>query len=136
MSSSLGRYKIPRPMQDEDKWFKYFTKHQLVYVGVSLVIIARLILWVKSSSSLVQIPVLTLGSIVVILSIAFGVLTMPDDKYLWGGGTKVETLVVRLVRKRLKGNRVLYVRNYKVDEAPSKTNMKERIGERFARTSS
>lgn len=133
MATSLGKYKIPRPMQDEDKWFKYFTKHQLIYVGISLVIMARLVLWVKDSSAIIQIPVLMLGCIVVILSVAFGVLTMPDDKYLWGGGTKVETLALRLVRKKLKGNKVLYVKNYKIDE-PVEKSTKERIGDRFART--
>lgn len=110
--AALGKYKIPRPFQDEDKWFKYFTKKQLVYVGISLVIALRLIFWVKDYNGLIQIPVLTVGCILIICALLFGMLKMPDDRYLWGGGTTIEKLVVRLIRRRIRENRVIYVRNY------------------------
>ncbi len=135
MAGTLGKYKIPRPMQDEDKWFRYFTKRQLIYVGISLVIMARLIFWVKDYKPFIQIPVLTLGCIVVIVSTVFGMVNMPDDRYLWGGGTSLEKLAVRLFRRKLRSNRVLYVRNYRPvePETAEKRAVKEKVGDLVAR---
>ena len=134
MAGSLGKYKIPRPMQDEDKWFKYFTKRQLIYVGIALVVMARLIFWVKDYQSFIQIPVLTIGCIVVIVSTVFGMINMPDDRYLWGGGTSLEKLTVRLVRRKMRSNRVLYVRNYRPEEPEKeKKDAKGKVGELVAR---
>ena len=37
---------------------------------------------------------------------------MPKDKYLIGGGTSLKTLGMRLIRRRMKSNKVLWVKNY------------------------
>ena len=36
--ASLGTYKVPAPLKDEDKWFKFFTKTQLICVAGSVVL--------------------------------------------------------------------------------------------------
>lgn len=116
--SSLGKYKIPTPFKDEDKWLKYFTKKQLMYIGFGLMICLPLLKLTWTAPSLLKIPVMVFCIIVMGTALIIGMATMPDDKYLWGGGTKLDKLLFRIIRKRLKSNKVLYVKNYK--EEPDK----------------
>ena len=32
--AKMGRYRIPREMKDEDKWFKFFNSNQLLWIVI------------------------------------------------------------------------------------------------------
>lgn len=96
-------------MQDEDKWLKYFTKTQLLFLaaftapGVGLVIFFN------------RIGLTFIGMVFLLLFVALGIalphpkMKMPDDKYLWGGGVMIKTLLVRVLLKLLPSNRNVYI---------------------------
>lgn len=113
--AQIGRYKIPRPFKDEDRWFKFFTKDQLLWIGLALIISFRLVTWVMYSSKVVLFITLVGCVVFVIATAVIAMCSMPTDKYLWGGGIPLKKLVVRLIRKRLKANRQLYVKNYNAE---------------------
>lgn len=117
----IGRYKIPRPFKDEDIWFRVFTKKQLLIIGgAALISLQMIIMAYKSANSFLVFLALVLGIIFVALVSIVEKFDMPTDKYLWGGGTSLETLLMRLFRKKFRSNRVVYVRFYKGPERMEK----------------
>ena len=108
--STLGSYKTPAPFKDEDKWLKFFTKRMLAYLSCGAFIAFQCFMFFHGLGLSV------IGLILAILSIMFAgvlLLTMPADKYLFGGGKKIDVLLYRIIRKRFfKKHRVIYVKNY------------------------
>lgn len=112
----IGRYKIPRPFKDEDIWFRFFTKKQLMYLlifgGTGV-----LLLFVSAIAKMAII-----GGILFVVFLALGIIiprfNMPDDKYLWGGGMPLETIFLRLVLKKIS-KKALYIK-YHNKEGKSK----------------
>ena len=92
-----GRYNIPREFKDEDVWFRWFTKKQLLY----LVIFGGVGLLVLYLTSLINMVVV--GGVIFIGLFVLGIVlprfNMPNDKYLWGGGMPLETIFIRTVKK-------------------------------------
>lgn len=106
---ALGTYKIPRPIQDEDKWLK-LTKKQWLYTGIGIVIAyAAFQVFCAMHMDL-------LAYVIALISIGFfftiGTFKMPEDKYIIGGGTKLDVLAKRLIVKQFKKYKVLYIKNY------------------------
>lgn len=99
-------------LKDEDKWLKYFTVKQLIYYGVAIalgigvtVILHRLF------------HAEAVGFVVIIVNVALAVilqLKIPDsgDKYIIGGGMPLQMILLRVIKKSLPKNRVIYVKNY------------------------
>lgn len=108
--ASLGTYKVPAPLKDEDKWFKFFTKTQLICVagsvvlGVSILVFFARIGLVPIGLALCLLEIASVGACVMI--------RMPADKYLMGGGEYIIVILFRLIRKKLPKNRVIYIKNY------------------------
>ena len=108
--ASLGTYKVPAALKDEDKWFKFFTKAQLICIAVAVVLGVGILVFF-SRLGLVAIGL----ALCLIVIIAVGVCVMiriPADKYLMGGGEYIVVILFRLIRKRLPKNRVIYIKNY------------------------
>ncbi|MCI7189857.1 MAG: PrgI family protein [Lachnospiraceae bacterium] len=112
----IGRYKIPRPFKDEDIWFRFFTKKQLLFIGGAALISLQLVVWAFKRSNFLLFLALVFGIILVALVSIIVKFDMPADKYLWGGGTSLETLLRRIIRKKLKANRIVYVKFYQNPE--------------------
>ena len=106
---SLGVYKVPDPLKDEDKWFKFFTKKQLLYIVSSIAVGALLFVFFKKIG--LEIIGIVLGLMVIIVVALFAMISMPPERYLSGGGYSLEQLTMRLLHKRLKGHHI-YVKNY------------------------
>ena len=110
MASALGTYNIPKEFKDEDKWFRYFTKTQLLYIG------AGLILGIGSLKLTHSLGLLPLGVILceIFLEIAaiLSFLVIPSDRYLIGGGYPLRLILARLVKKRMTTGRVIYVKSF------------------------
>lgn len=106
--SQMGKYKIPRPFKDEDKWFRFFTKKQLLYLFVCC------FLAIGSVMLLSKIYLTVIGFVVAIFFLMFGFIVprfdMPLNKYLWGGGVSLEKLSLRVLIKQLPKNKVIYIK--------------------------
>lgn len=108
--SSLGNYRIMKPLKDEDRWFKFFTKKQLVFVIIGGVLSAIIASFFRSLGLTVVGIVLVEIIMVCVMVMAF--LKLPYDKYLIGGGRQAYEIVWRLIVKRMPSSRVIYTKNY------------------------
>lgn len=108
--ASLGNYTIPKELKDEDKWFRFFTKTQLLYVGAAAMIDMGIIAFFR----LIHVPYVSiiLSEIVMIGAVILAFIPIPTDRFMIGGGYSLRAIAVRLVRKRMKRNKVLYVKGY------------------------
>lgn len=106
---AIGTYKIPRPFKDEDKWFK-LTKKQWLFLafGAGLAYVAFKIF------STVHLNIVAYVVAIIAVGVCFIIATfnMPDDKYIIGGGTRLDILAKRLVIKRFKKYKKIYIKNY------------------------
>ena len=107
--AKMGRYRIPREMKDEDKWFKFFNSNQLLWI----VIFGVMAFVVYIPFKIIHLEIIGMVFSVVLLPR----LDMPTDKYLWGGGMPLKTLAIRILTKLVvKERRVLYISNSKQEE--------------------
>lgn len=112
--AKLGNYNIPKEYKDEDKWFRFFTKVQLLFIGAAAGIsIGLIVLFNKLNATPVGV-VLTVVTLIVAVILAF--VNIPANKYMTGGGLKLRTMLLRLIIKRQRKNRVLYVKNYDLSD--------------------
>lgn len=106
---SLGDYPIMSELKDEDKWLKFFTVKQLIYFGIALALgIGEIIVFNYIHLIIVGIELLIINVFLAWLLLQ----NMPNDKFIWGGGTPIKTIALRLVKKNLPSNRVIYTKNY------------------------
>ena len=109
---ALGIYNIPKEFKDEDKWFKFFTKVQLIYMVVAGVISAVL-LKLFSFLHLTYLGIF-LSVAVFLCAIAIAFVPIPTARYMFGGGSKLSRIVARLVWKFVLGHgKDIYIKNYK-----------------------
>ena len=108
--AELGTYSIPKEYKDEDKWFRFFTKKQLLHVGVGCGI--GLMLFAFMTSIGISALGIALAEICIIISAIVAFIKMPTEKYLVGGGYNLSTIIYRLILKRLPRNKVIYIKNY------------------------
>ncbi len=112
--AQLGNYKIPKQFKDEDRWFKFFTKKQLLILGIGIAL-SMAVLAITSAIHLTGIGIICLVlNLAVSACLAF--VPMPADRYLLGGGYPLLTIVLRLINKYLIEPKVLYVKNYEKQE--------------------
>lgn len=102
-----GKYKVPKPIQDEDLWIKYFTKTQLLALVVATTVgfgIIRLTYRIH----LVMIGVI-LAILLIIATLLATMAVMPKEKYLFGGGCTIWRIGYRIIRRKLfPSNKVIY----------------------------
>ena len=109
-----GRYRIPREFRDEDKWFRFFTKKQLIYVAIA-VAIDFVFITMTLAFHIVGVGI-ALSVICLMIALFLAFFVIPTDKYLIGGGYPVMAIISRVVYRHMPGNRILYVKNYKKEE--------------------
>lgn len=106
---NYGVHEVPRPLQDEDKWFK-LTKRQWVIVLPAMVISIVLLRF------FFKMHLLPIGIAATVLIMCIAVIMawfeLPPEKYLFGTGIKLDKLVLRLLKKQLPKNKVIYTKNY------------------------
>lgn len=108
-----GVYGIPRKLKDEDKWFKFFTKIQLMIFGIGVAIslvFAVLLFPLKAYHLWVVLTV-----IVLVLAGFLALVPMPNSRYLYGGGYPLYVIVIRLINKIISKKR-LYIKNYDAED--------------------
>ena len=112
--AGLGTYRVPREFKDEDKWFRFFTKTQLLIVGVGLGICALFFI-IMSPFGLI-VPAIILSVIVLTICGLLAFLPMPSNKYLYGGGFPIYVIVMRILRKIFVTKKQIYLKNIPEDE--------------------
>lgn len=104
----IGRYKTPDELRDEDKWFKFFTLPQLAAIcGVVAADGCMVTLWGKVG--LIGVGI-CLAVIITAFSLALIFLKMPKRRYLMGGGLPLYEIALRIVQKKKRRKRVIYVK--------------------------
>lgn len=110
---ALGEYRPPNQINnDEDKYWK-LTKTQIIY-AVGGLFGGLLVFFILNTTGLL--PLRILGILFTIICVAGGVaiggLTIPNSKYLKGGGLRVDKYLIRKLKKRFqKKYHVLYTKN-------------------------
>lgn len=106
-NNRLGDYPCMTELKDEDRWLKFFTKKQLLYIGVAALLgIGEIVLFYKIGLTVVGVELLLIN-----IAVSFVIQQkLPPDKYLWGGGTLIEELLFRVVKKNLPGRKILYTK--------------------------
>ena len=109
--ANLGEYRPPNQInKDEDKYWK-LTKVQIGYLLVGLF----LGIGILNFLSMFQIVFLKILGWVILFLLLFGcfllgTVPIPNEKYLKGGGLRLDQYLFRLIKKRMKKNRVIYTR--------------------------
>ncbi len=110
--NQLGHYRVPKKLQDEDHYFKFFTKIELFFM---ILVIAPTIVILKftisSGSSFMAflgffMAFFLVGGMLVLLK-----LKLPDRFYLIGTNMPLYIIVIRVIRKKLI-RKTLYINHY------------------------
>lgn len=109
-----GKYKIPKEFKDEDLWFKWFTKEQLLYLVIaSLLAIGSFVLFDMIHFTLV-------GATLAIMFVMIGVIVprfnMPEDKYLLAGGMPLKVIIARILVKTFFTKKKIYVTDFNITD--------------------
>lgn len=113
---SLGRYRIPKEIKDEDKWFKFFTKTQLLYVGIGGLLSG---FFISLANTLHILPVgIVIAEFIMVVAIVIAFVKIPKDRYLIGGGLPIRVILLRLIEKNIPANKKIYLKgiNKRKDE--------------------
>ncbi len=107
--SQLGQYKTPGELKDEDKWFKFFTKKQLV-IAIVVLIIDWNIAVIFNKIHLIVIGI-TLDVFITIVMAIITLLPMPANKHIFGGGLPLYRIAYRILIRKLF-NKHIYTTMY------------------------
>lgn len=110
----IGKYKVPRELQDEDRWLKFFTKRQLAILIVALLIDFGVIT-VFYRLHLVVVGVV-LAILIFVFALAIIYLKMPRSRHTHGGGLGFDTIVTRIIKRKRSKNRVVFTACYDYEE--------------------
>lgn len=108
----LGSYKIPKPIQSEMKIAKKLSIRQALYGLIGMAIGAAIFIFLLNIGAG---PILlAFGLLLIFLLTAGGVLlgiaTVPEHWHLYGPGTRMDVIAVRVLKKNLRKNKVIYTR--------------------------
>ena len=107
---ALGVYRIPREFKDEDKWFRFFTKTQLLIMGIGVAICALFFL-IFGSFGLYRIAIVFSVFVLMVCGI-LAFFNIPDSRYLYGCGYPVYVILMRLIRKYFMQKKQIYIKRY------------------------
>lgn len=99
-----------KPLKDEDRWFKFFTKKQLLFVIIGLMLSA-VIFPVFNAIGLRVIGIFLVEIIMTVMCL-LAFLKIPFEKYLIGGGRYAHEILFRLFSKQLPANKIIFTKNY------------------------
>ena len=107
---TLGNYRIMKPLKDEDRWFKFFTKKQLVFIAPGIIL--SIVLYNLFTMVGFRLGGIVAATFIIAVSLLIAMFTIPLSRYMISGGRPVYVVLYRLIRKRRKKNRVIYTKNY------------------------
>lgn len=99
-----------KPLKDEDRWFKFFTKKQLLFVVTGL--LASGIVFPIFNGIGLRVVGIFLVEIIMTVMLILAFLKLPFEKYLIGGGRYAHEILFRLFAKQMPSNKIIYTKNY------------------------
>ena len=106
---AFGTQPITMETKDEDKWFKFFTKGQLLIVGLAL---AGGVGITKAFYAIgLTVVGVFIAFIVLLVAVIIAMVNMPLNKHQIGGGEKLSILLLRMILHKHK-HKYIYLRNY------------------------
>ena len=105
----MGTFNVFRGISDEDK-YAGLTKTQWIIIGSGILLCMPILRLTSSIGKMVFIFGIIFS---VIIMIAFGIIALfpiPQEKYLYGGGYRMEIILFRILMRKIKKNRVIYVK--------------------------
>lgn len=119
---ALGEYRPPNQINSDEDKYGYgritFTKVQILYAIIGL-FAGLLIFIVLNLTGLIIFRILGVVIIVagVLGGVAIGGLTIPNSKYLKGGGLRIDKYLIRKLKKKfLRSQHVVYTSNIDRDK--------------------
>ena len=110
------KYKTPHKYEDNDIWFRFFTKIELVLLAPAIIIDGLLIFNYISGTSGQWIFASIIIVLITVPSFIFAKMSVPRNMPLMGGGIKIRKVGMRVLLYYLfKSGRTIYVKNYKKD---------------------
>ncbi|MCR5719953.1 MAG: hypothetical protein K6F84_05255 [Lachnospiraceae bacterium] len=106
-----GVHETPDKFRDEDKWFKFFTKRQLLILGPTFLAVIGFNSLIFSSPLKGLFPItLLIGELFFIAAVVIAFFEVPDHMYMFGSGLKIEILIFRLIKKKLSKSHRIYTK--------------------------
>lgn len=103
-----GDHNVPTPLRDEDKWYK-LTKRQWA------IILPAVLIALGVGVFLGKIHLLPLGiafGVIVVVGAGFvAFMELPDEKFMYGTGIKLEMVLFRIIYRKLPKNKKIYTKN-------------------------
>ena len=104
-------HRVPRQLQDEDRWFKFFTLKQAIAAAFMAVIGVPIGIVLSKIHLLLMLIVMVFYIFLCGFLIFFRV---PGSQYMLGGGQHGASLMLRCFLRRF--TKKVYVKNLEVDE--------------------
>lgn len=101
-------HNVPSPLKDEDKWYK-LTKRQWAIMGPA-VLIALLVGFIMYKIHLLPVGI-AFGVLLVVGAWFIAFTELPDDKFMYGTGVKLEMILFRIIYRKLPWNKKIYTKN-------------------------
>ncbi len=110
------KYRTPHKYEDNDIWFRFFTKTELLLLAPAFIIDGILIYKYIAASLSEWIFAAIIIVLVTAPSFVFAKASVPKRMPLMGGGIKIRKVGTRVLFYYLfKSGRTIYVKNYKKD---------------------
>lgn len=103
-----GDHNVPSPLRDEDRWYKLTKRQWAILLPAALVALGIGFLMYKIH----LLPVgIAIGVLLVVGAGFVAFMELPDDKFMYGTGVKLEILLFRIIYRKLPGNKKIYTKN-------------------------
>lgn len=106
MSVRYNEGEMPNQFEDEDLWFKFFKKKQLLIIASILFICLALIRWF-SSVNLMWVGVV-IAIVIMIVALVLVMIPIPDNLYLYGIGKPLYVMVVLFLLNKINPKKHIY----------------------------
>lgn len=105
-------HSIPSEFTDEDKWFKFFKKRNLVVIAAGLGVTG---FFFKIATPFgLGVPLGLFGIVVTVIATIITMIPLPETNYLKGGGQTLDVILLRrYIRKK---NKKIYIKGYGADK--------------------
>ncbi|MCR5837025.1 MAG: hypothetical protein K6G88_11010 [Lachnospiraceae bacterium] len=110
MALRFDEAEVPHQMKDEDIWFRFFTKSQLMalapVVGIDFVLI-------KITAAFKILPVgVTIAFVFSLAALVLVMIKIPENMYLYGIGKPLYVPIAQWLLRKV-GKKKIYTKNYK-----------------------
>lgn len=103
-------FNIPLEFKDEEKWFKFFSKKNLIVLVCCEGVVGLGFKLLQSVGLHIEIPYLVVGELITAIITALTMIPQPETMYLTGGGQTLADILLKKIYR--KTHKILYVKGY------------------------